>query len=125
MNELQICHCGHAPTPSGVGTGYGTDASGFTRCYPCSNAHELVTFLAPETTRYGAYMSGDLVTTWCGGELARIVARTRTVGCTPSGGRYEREYIRARDANGQVWTGVGPGDGMYLRLRRRASGVRQ
>lgn len=108
--------------PKAVTTGYATTREGQTICYPCADAQCLAEWNA---TRPGegffAYLSGDgsQVVTWPGGFLARVTRRDRTTRYTPTGGRYEWHYIRARDAAGREWYGGGIGPGGYCRMRPR------
>ena len=93
---------------------YARRATGEFVCIPCAEEEEVRAFAA--AGRYDAYLSGDgrEVTTWTGRTLARVTSRdVRTAGFC---GR--QTYVRAIDAAGRVWHGRGPGEGMYVRLRR-------
>lgn len=98
--------------PAGCSTGYGTDPLGVRRCFACCNRRELAEFLKADT--YVAYVTGDKVTTWPGGELARVTWRKRArVGFCRDG-----LYINAIAADGSRWYGRNAGDGMCIKLRR-------
>jgi hypothetical protein len=106
------------------GTGYAVlgdrdpSESGHFVCYACSEIRERADFA--NANRYAAYLSSDggRVTTWTGGMLATVTNETkRRVGFGTDG----RTYIRATASDGSQWYGNGPGRGMFLRLRRKAS----
>ncbi len=109
--------CGSTITPPAAcgPTGYAITPDGRKICYSCSNAAERADFAAAD--RYAAYLSGDgrHVTTWPGGELARVTY------CRSHRGGFGGEYVTvdATGPDGSRWYGRGGGRGMYLRLRRR------
>lgn len=107
---IEKLDCGHEPTPSSpISTGRSIDHDGFTRCYPCSDAAEAADMSKSDS--YVAYvdMSGQNVTTWCGGHLARVLH------CIPDG--EKRHPFDCVDANGNRWYGRGA-RGMYVTIRR-------
>ena len=104
----------HEPGYCG-GSGYAVTRSGTVLCYPCSNELEREQMAGAQS--YVAYLSSDgkTLTTWPGGELARVVAtsasRTGFYGSSIT-------YVRAVAPDGSVWYGKGAGRGMILTIRR-------
>lgn len=116
MDSFPCATCGATIEPQTNGrTGYGKTADGRRHCYPCCDRAEAEAFAAADA--HFAYLSGDgnSVTTWTGGELARVTYRKRHAGTW--GGEWWTVDAVAPD--GARWYGRGPGPGMYLRLRRR------
>jgi len=110
--------CGHVDDWGG--TASCRDRHGGSLCRACAHASDLATFLASEDRAFG-YVSGDgkHVTSWGGGNLAIITPCSKVRRrYTPSGGMYEQQTFRARDATGRMWAGVGPGPNMYAKLKR-------
>jgi hypothetical protein len=95
--------------------GYALTPDGRTICYPCADAMqrgELVTAI-----RFFGYLDGRAIQTWTGGHLMTVTERwshKRPRSWLSS----EVVYVRAVDVHGNRWHGSGPGDGMYVRLRR-------
>lgn len=107
-----IGDCGHSVEPTGIGTGYATTLDGRKLCYACADEAQRAEMATSE--RFVAYVSSDgkRVTTWTGGELARVTASWQDMA-----GR--RRYVRAVDPSGARWHGVGPVEtGDYVSLRR-------
>lgn len=115
-----VLDCGHAATPDGLASGKATDPrTGHTMCYPCANQHEAGAMSQAE--RYTAYLSGDgkRITTWTGGTLATVVSYgISSPLCTPSGGEYRREYVRAKTPDGTLWYGTKSDQVGAINLRR-------
>ena len=127
MEDKTVLACGHEPTWTESGahaigekgerlpytTGTAT-IDGIKVCHPCAEVLETVAFAKSEN--YFAYLSNDgrFVVTWTGGILARVSGLHKT----SSGFGGERYYFRAKDNLGQWWSGNGPGEGMYCRLKR-------
>lgn len=120
-----VADCGHHYTPRGGATGYAIDSTEATRCYPCTDTETR------EQMRRGNTVTGYLdghartVTTWTGRWLATVTDLRRHRGIIPSGGCFERVYVRARDEHQVIWWGTGPGEGMYVRLHRTRTVRRQ
>lgn len=104
------CECGQPYAAHGVGTGSATDGrTGRTYCYPCANVAESAAFLASDTylgydTPTDPVAGGsrrDLITTWTGGELARVTHRW--IGRGGFGSRMV--YLRAIAPDGSRWHG--------------------
>lgn len=114
--------CGHlvTPTPGSVGTGKATDPdTGATMCYPCAEAAEREAIKT--ATAYAAYLSSDgkRLTTWTGGTLAEVVSYgAGSVHCTPTGGRYRMEYVRAQTPDGVLWYGSKSDQADLITIRR-------
>ena len=110
--------CGHVDDwggPFGCRT-----KEGRSLCKACANARDLAAFLAPDATRTVQYVSscGAHVTSWGGAKLATITSRSKVQRrFTPSGGQYDWQTFTAVDELGRKWSGQGPGQGMYARLK--------
>lgn len=115
LNSVHQCHdCGTLCDSFGIHKRFGTTSDGKVCCYDCCNKREEADFL--KSQRYTAYLSGDAkrVTTWTGGQLARVmyVKRSRH---NMAGFVYR---VWARDSKGREWysqCGI-PGQAMRLRL---------
>lgn len=131
MPDTKIADCGHEYASEGIGTGYArlrseTDTpdgktlpKDATVCYPCADAMQIAELADGRTSVY-AYLStdGKKVTTWTGGTLMSVKwLSDADIRYTPTGGRHERFYLDAKDVHGKVWHGIGPGRGMYVRMR--------
>ena len=109
-----ICNATFPTVTSFGGTGYATLVTGLRVCYPCAESMEREAFA--KGNPYTCYLASDgkSVTTWTGGELAKVTTeRTIRAGF---GGRMT--YVRAKDATGHEWYGRNAGRGMCLTLRR-------
>lgn len=114
---MTILDCGHAPRldSEGIGVGYAR-LEGRTLCYSCADDWARADMRDHNSVFAYVSQDGKTVTTWTGGELARVTWHRSEVRYTPTGGRYERHYYNARGDGG--WHGIGAGPGMYVRLRR-------
>jgi hypothetical protein len=114
-----LLDCGHAPTPSPHTSGSARSMSGRTMCYSCADSEQAAIVADKSVTAFDAYLSvsGDNITTWTGGVLARVtshtMARTGWYGSKIS-------YIRAVDCDGARWYGKNGGTGMFITMRRAA-----
>lgn len=110
--SLGPLECGHTATKTtGLGTGYGRDASGARHCYDCCTKQDLARIEAGEVVTH--YTNRDLtqVTNWPGHKLMRIVHVNDSRAA-------RKTYVRAVDNQGRLWWGVGPRDnGNYITLR--------
>lgn len=128
-DDTTMADCGHTydpPGPNGGASGYAVTLEGATLCYDCADNLERVD-MATHDDMF-AYVAGDgrHITTWTGGQLARVTSESRPdIRHTPTGGRYETIYYVAVAADGSVWRGRGPGRGMYVRLKRAAKSPRR
>jgi hypothetical protein len=137
--ESLILDCGHVPTPptvfytngTPITTGYALTSEERVICYACAQQEEID--LLKTADRAVGYLTRAIatgrwqVTTWTGGQLM-TVDRNRygaphmshaRVGFRDCSGRSPERYtVHATDVHGQKWIGIGPGEGMYLRLRR-------
>ena len=115
-NDERPLVCGHSPSPHGdLSTGTAIERStGDEICWHC--ADERVRESMRTESRLSAYLTDDgRITTWSGGELARVVSNTkRRIGF---GLNTFRHYICAVDSTGRRWHGTSPGPGMYCLLR--------
>jgi hypothetical protein len=118
MSNYACARCG-ATFPelagNGVTTGYATlRDSGERICYACADAQQRADMLTAD--KYGVYLSSDgkTLTTWTGGELARVTSET-----TSRTGFHGTKltHIRAVGA-GAKWYGKGAGRGMCLTIHR-------
>jgi hypothetical protein len=117
--------CGHAPAdPTGIiwgkcampsTTGYGQDPkTGKKFCYDCCAEHDIAR--ARKTGRGFFYLNQrNEVTTWPGNRVSEGAARIMNQWRDNFGGT--RVAFRFR-FNGEVWSGTGPGSGMYCRVKR-------
>lgn len=113
MNDIKIQNettnetltCGHPPTPDKYTTGYATSPNGEKMCFPCAEKAELRDFL--NATRYTGYVNEDkkLITTWTGGELAKITGITRGNKHWSLNGMWRMRYVYAVDSSGRHWYG--------------------
>jgi hypothetical protein len=89
-------------------------ANGPEMCWDCCNKAEREAFATQH--RYCAYLAGDgkTITTWPGGELAKVTALWE------SGNNFAGKIMRFRATapDSSRWYGTSPGKGMYARLRR-------
>lgn len=121
VRPVVVGDCGHR-----IGTGkhgtvtagwrYATDRRRGVLCFPCADDQQREDMRIDGSTL--GYLSGDqkTVTTWTGGVLLTV---TRHHRASNGGVAGHRSYVQARDlATGQTWYGVGPGRGMYMRMRR-------
>ena len=111
---MSALDCGHEPTPGPISTGIVTAPGGRTMCYPCADAEQRAEFAKADV--FAAYISldGKRITTWSGGELAKVVSLGRTGG----GFGGTQHHVRAVAPDGLHWYGRNGGTGMYVNLRR-------
>ena len=108
-----VVSCGHVATPRGVGAGYATTEDGERICYDCADARQRERLADPAVTEWAGYVGQSAVTTWTGGDLARVVARWST-----GRGQWQRWHFRVVTPDGRRWYGRnGGGAGWALRLR--------
>lgn len=118
----EVLDCGHPPTPtSGPGTGYATDPKTKKRCcYACADERQREALkTAGGFTGYLTDQDHSKITTWTGGELAKVVSlgvsKQRT---TPTGGTYRMRTVRAKTPDGALWYGSGSDSTEVIGLRR-------
>lgn len=117
--------CGHTPAvPSTVWangtpmtTGYGVGPSGETLCHTCCAEQDRAVMKA--TGKGFGYLSSDArgipqITTWPGKVLADRVVVLRKWRDSFGGHRVSFRFC----FEGAVWSGSGPGNGMYCRFRK-------
>lgn len=98
------------------GTGYAILPNGAHVCYSCADARQREDLKTAD--KFGAYLSGDgkRITTWTGGELARVVGE----GQSQTGWHGSNiTYVNAVAPDGSLWYGKGGGRGMCIVIRRR------
>lgn len=119
MMTTELLECGHETSPhdSNFTTGYGKDESGNRYCYACCQQRDIDAMR--KDGRIMAYLSSDgkTITGWPGYKLATVISERET-----SAGGFARHTkitrVWARDTDGLLWHGRGPGRGMYIRLYR-------
>jgi len=117
-NEQRILVCGHKPSEHGphtTGTAHTQD--GREICWTCADAEQVASLKDRKPT--GGYLSSDgtTITTWTGGELARVTW-SRSCKLTRQSWTHGKDYrtINARDVHGNYWTGRGS-PGICINLR--------
>ena len=106
---------------TGCGTGHATlhDPTEARICYPCADTRTRMDMRKTDTVFAYLAKNGRHVTTWTGGELARVLS----VSPPRNSGFGRRLYVRAIDPTGQRWHGSGPADsGKYVRLTKTKGG---
>ena len=121
---LKVLDCGHEPTPdSSPGTGVAVDSkTGEKLCYACGDERKRGRIETAD--EFVGYVDEGrrVITTWSGGELAKIRhLHTGAAQYTPSGGRYRMRTVEAVTPDGAHWRGRG-GDGMDVITMRRVKG---
>lgn len=114
--ETIVCEtCGGPCIPTECTTGYGSTPDGGRHCFPCCDRMQRDEFAAADS--FFAYLNsaGTAVSTWTGGELARVTWRKRNRG----GFGGEWWSVDATAPDGSRWYGRGGGPGFWLRLKRR------
>ena len=120
-NDERVLDCGHKPNPhSEHTTGTGRTPDGLELCWDCCNSNER-RYMA-QANHYHGYLTRDAaerpqISTWPGGELARVTEYRETKAGFGCG---ERVYFRATDSYGGKWYGSSPGFEMFARLHRTA-----
>lgn len=109
-----LLSCGdRAPKRPKIGwVGFVRTSDGRTLCKRHAEAEERAAFAVAD--RFTAYISldGKHVTTWTGGELARITSLTESRAA-------RKRYVRVVAPDGTRWHGAGPRErGTYVTLRR-------
>ena len=114
--------CGHViEGQDGIGCGYSLreepNGERTTHCYPCSDALQCEALTLPGTVAFVAYVDADDrgVSTWTGGQLARVVGAPKLVYNTFAG-TYLKAY-RLQTPDGRFWHGRGLGEGCALTFR--------
>lgn len=113
--DQTILDCGHVPSEhSELTTGTAHTADDREICWTCADAEQRADLLTER--KYTAYANSEkmLLTTWTGGELARITSWSRSRHAWTSDGYIY--HFWAKDAHGQRWYGTTPGNGMYARM---------
>ena len=118
--------CGHPATPRGIAAGYATTADGRAICYGCADSEQAaaietadaITLYDSGPTPRTAPMLADwngTVTTWTGGVLARVIARsTYRNGLTGT----RMTALTVRTAGGRILHGrYGSDHGQAVTLR--------
>jgi hypothetical protein len=120
ISRIVRADCGHDVDTSahGCGTGMARNDDDSTMCYPCADESQRAAIAGADT--FGGYVSADRrrITTWTGGELARVTYHG--VGdpqYTATGGRWSTRYVRAVTPDGRRWYGRGNADWDCIRLR--------
>lgn len=112
---MEILECGHPESPhSAITRGYGRDKDGNRFCYDCCHKMDLESM--KNDSVFGAYVNSDKteITNWPGYRLARITASW----WRKNNFALKLLHVRAVDQFGQEWYGDGPGEGMYIKLRK-------
>ncbi len=107
--------CGHNPSPHDeYTTGTAHTRDGREICCTCADSEQREDLKAEK--HYDAYLSGDgkRLTTWTGGNLAKITDLWE-VGNNMAGTLLR---FRAVDTHGNRWYGTSPGRGMYARMHK-------
>lgn len=102
-------HCG--------GSGYAIMPDGSRICYICADKAQRDS-LKNRDKGIAAYLSGDKITTWAGGELMRVT-HSRSCKLTRQSYTHDRNLYRsihAIDCHGGHWSGRGS-DGIAIKLR--------
>lgn len=119
-----VLDCGHGPTPdASPGTGVCVDGeSGRELCYACGDAEERERIKTADAFVGYVNESKRMITTWPGGELAKITSlSTGRTRYTPSDGRYRMRSVEAVTPDGARWKGQGS-DGVDAITMRRIKG---
>lgn len=84
-------------------------------CYPCCTANDKASML-DRSGPFTAYLSSDgmRVTNWTGATLGDVIRESKSRNGFHGSTIH---YVRCRDVHGSLWSGRGPGRGMYLTLR--------
>ncbi|MEU0218722.1 hypothetical protein ABZ281_28100 [Streptomyces sp. NPDC006265] len=118
---MEPLECGHAPTPSPNTTGYATWVAGEQEerlCFPCADARMREQIR--NDVRFTGYVNsaGTHITTWTGGELAKVTGvRRGRQRSTPTGGYYRMRHVTAKTPDGRRWSGRGSAAWDVINLR--------
>jgi hypothetical protein len=109
MTTSPIVDCGHEAIPQGVGTGYAHLIDGRRVCYSCADEAQRRQVVQDHT--FVGYLDSDArrVTTWTGGELAKVTRTKPTAD--------DKVSVWAVTPDGRYWYGRGAGRGMVLTMR--------
>lgn len=111
MSDM-ICDCGHKPSECSLGTGYGKNREGLTKCYDCCTEDDKKALLSDEKIVLYISMKDHNLVNWPG----RILGKVLFYGAFHPFSR-ERQYIRVKDCHGQEWYGTGA-VGMWASLKK-------
>ena len=106
--------CGHEPSESSVGTGYGLTPSGVGRCYPCAAEYEKRCMV--QSGRAVLYDCDDETLSDWTGELRFKVGSRRESFHNMARVRYD---VWFRGPDGATWHGYRCGDNTQLTHCRR------
>jgi len=119
---IDALDCGHAPTPTGIGTGTAHTPEGKTMCYACAARAEVAAFAkASVFTGYVSASKPGQFTTWTGEVLAKVTSSHLSDRWTPTGGQYRMRYITAIAPDGSTWHGRGSDHWELFTLRKASS----
>lgn len=115
-----VLHCGHPPATSVLGTGFAV-YRGRTLCYPCADERQREDIKKADT--FAAYVTADraALTTWSGGELARITRYRVRDHVAPGGRPYRMQYVWAVTPDGAQWHGRGTTEHGLIAMHRDAT----
>jgi len=108
-----LCNCGHVAESDGFTTGYGETREGYRLCFACCGEDET-NMLPFRLDPYVGYLSADnrRVTGWVGNTLMHVTGVSESKAA-------RKMYVKAVDATGAHWFGVGPREsGTYVTMRR-------
>ena len=124
MDTPEILECGHPPTPdSGCGTGYSIEHGvevDIRRCYECSDEYQREYIKTADVfTGYISATNPNVITTWTGGVLGKVVSYgTGSRQYTPSGGWWVPCTVRVQTPDGTLWWGKGDDEWDVITVRR-------
>lgn len=111
--RVRVANCGHEIKPDGISTGFGETREGYILCLECCGLDEIARLpFAPDP--YVAYLASDnrTITGWPGNPLMKVTGLSESKAA-------HKVYVRAVDATGVAWFGVGPNEsGNYVTMRR-------
>jgi len=138
MNSFTCVDCrGTFPVKMDGGTGYATTDDGEHVCYTCCGKRDAAYLADPQNTRFFGYLKVENIVR---GDRNRIVTYSHagTIQNWPGTltipasvrksrrftfGGYIEWWVVSATINGRVWSGGGPGPGMYCRLRTKGPKV--
>ena len=117
---MSALDCGHEPRPTdiGLGTGVVYAPDGKSMCYSCADDAQRAQMARGEAVTAYTSADGKRITTWSGGELARV--QSIGYGARRWGsviGDWRMRYVRAIDPAGRVWRGQGSDQYDVITLR--------
>ncbi|GAA1895155.1 hypothetical protein [Streptantibioticus ferralitis] len=115
-----VLDCGHPPTPKGIGTGRAI-YRGRSMCYACADEQQREDIKKADA--FAAYVTPDHValTTWSGGELAKITSYKVRDHIAPGGRPYRMQYVWATTPDGTRWHGRGTTAHDLIAMHREGS----